>query len=194
MRRSPLIALVLLGAACGHAALAASGLGEASVEQLAARIEGRELLVSFRLDNAFPVELEERLQAGKEISFRHRVDLFLRRPLWVTPNKLLERTVVETRVAYDALTRQYRLYRKTESKTQRPDDPFLDFEVRRSTRSLDEAVLWMTVLDDVPLPWRPEWKGAERLRVRVTSTLGRRFLLLVIPSSYSPTAELRLEF
>jgi hypothetical protein len=186
--------LALLAVGTAGAAGGGKGLAAAEIAGLTAGVEDGELLVSFRLDNAFPTEVRERLHSGNAISFRHRVDMILRRPFWLTPNKLLGRTVVETKVEYDELTRQYKLYRRTENKTKVKDDPFLDLEVRRTTESLDEAVDWMTVLDEVPLPWRADLSGSDRLRVRVHSNLGRRFVLQVIPSSYSVTAELRLEF
>jgi len=194
MRLAVAGALALLAVGAAGAAGGGRGLADAEIAGLTAGVEDGALLVSFRLDNAFPAEVRERLHSGNAISFRHRVEMILRRPFWLTPNRLLGRTVVETKVEYDELTRQYKLYRRTENKTKVEDDPFLDLEVRRTTESLDEAVDWMTVLDEVPLPWRADLAGSDRLRVRVHSNLGRRFLLQVIPSSYSVTAELRLEF
>lgn len=176
------------------ATAAESALAQARVAGLEARINDRELLVSFRLNGAFHQELRERLHSGIAVTFRHRVETIMRRPFFLVPNKLLGRTVVETQVEYDSLTRQYRLYRRTENKSKGKQPPFLDFEVRHRTRSLDEAVDWMTILRDVPLPWRPEFEPSERLQVRVNSKLGRHFIFLVIPSNYSPSAELRLEF
>jgi hypothetical protein len=187
-------ACALLAAGTAGAAGAGKGLADATIAGLKAEVEDGELLVSFNLDNGFPKEVRERLHAGNAISYRHRVDMILRKSFWLTPNKLLGRTVVETKVEYDELTRQYKLYRRTENKTKVKDDPFLDLEVRRTTESLDEAVDWMTVVEEVPLPWRPDLSGSDRLRVKVHSNLGRRFVLQVFPSSYSVTAELRLEF
>ena len=113
MSRHSAAAFLCLLLALGAAHAAETGLAAAEITDLDARVQDDELLVSFRLKDAFPDELNERLHAGIAVSFRHRVDMILRRPFFLVPNKLLGRTVVETTVEYDSLTRQYRLYRRT---------------------------------------------------------------------------------
>ncbi len=194
MRRIGLALLPLALLAAGPTGIAAAGLGDARIGDLEARIQDNEILVSFTLTNAIGDEVVERLHSGIPITFRHKVDLFVRRPFFMVPNKLLERTVVETAVEYDSLTRQYRLERRTDSKTEQADDALLDLEVRRSTESLQEAVDWLTVVRDVPLILRPGVPPSDRLRIRVNSNLGRKFVLLMFPSNYSVSAELRLSF
>ncbi len=194
MRRIGLALLPLALLAAGPTGIAAAGLGDARIGDLEARIQDNEILVSFTLTNAIGDEVVERLHSGIPITFRHKVDLFVRRPFFMVPNKLLERTVVETAVEYDSLTRQYRLERRTDSKTEQADDALLDLEVRRSTESLQEAVDWLTVVRDVPLILRPGVPPSDRLRIRVNSNLGRKFVLLMFPSNYSVSVELRLSF
>ena len=194
MRRIAPAILILLVLAAGATRAATPGLADAEIGDLTIRVQANEALVSFRLDNAFPDELLERLHSGISVTFRHKVDMILRRPFFLTPNKLLDRTVVETEVEYDSLTRQYRLKRRTENKTKRKNDPLLDFQVRRSTESLDEAVDWLTHYRDVPLILKEGFVGDERVRVRVSSNLGRHFVLWIFPSSYSVSAEIGVEW
>ena len=183
--------LLVLGAFC--VSWAGSGL-DPVISDLNSRIEQDELLVSFRLDHALSEDTLERLHSGDALQFQHRVELIRRKNYWVTPSRTLGRTVVESQVEYDSLTRQYRLYRRTENETRGAVTPYVDTEVRRSTKSLSEAVDWLVAMQDVPLAWSPDPALENRLKVRVESLFGRRMILYMVPSRRSISAELRLEF
>ena len=66
-----------------------------------ATAEGR-VIVSYRLAHAWGERQLERLQAGVPVVFRHDVELRLRRGM-LLPDRVPARTVVETRVTFDAL-------------------------------------------------------------------------------------------
>lgn len=170
-----------------------AGLRDATIENLSAELAPAEAFVSFGIEGAVDDEVIERLHAGLAVRFEHNVDLILKRSA-LLPSKVLARAQVKTRVEYDSLTRQYRLFRSLRNKTKRRSRSLLDYDVSRNTPSLHEAVDWLTRVEEVPLPLWPEIRDSERLRVRVSSDLGRRFILFVIPSSHSASAELRLEF
>ena len=81
-------------------------------------------------DNAQVIALADAL------GWPYEVKRFRYKTYELITNRLLGRTIVETSVEYDSLTRLYRLHRRTENRTRRPEDPSLDLEVRRSTKSL----------------------------------------------------------
>lgn len=166
---------------------------DAEIIDLAARVDSQDLVVSFRLEGVPSQEMLDRLHTGVPIKFRHRVDMILKRSV-LLPNRTLARTTVETLVEYDALTRQYALLRRTQNRNRSDRGPIIDFDVRRRTQSLEEALHWMTVLQDVPIPWQPAVADDRRLRVRVHSSLGRRLVLYMFPSTRSVSAEARIEF
>ena len=80
-----LLALLLLA---GPARAAGRDLADARIAGLEGRVRGDELLVSFRLENAFPEELVERLHSGIAVKFRHKVDMVLRRPFFLVPRQI----------------------------------------------------------------------------------------------------------
>jgi hypothetical protein len=188
----------------GLALLAAGGLvtaggapvaRAAAITGLEARVEDGAVRVSFELRDAFSEELGERLHSGIPVTFRHRVELVLRRAFVLAPNRLLDRTVVETRIEYDALTRQYRLHRSARSRARRGEtEPYPELVAERSTESLEDAVAWLTALRDVPVMLRAGVRDRGRLKVRVTSHLGKHLVLWVFPADDTVSAELRLGF
>ena len=62
------------------------------------------------------------------------------------------------------------------------------------TGSIDEMQAWLTLSTDVPLsdPSRPFPQDVD-LHVRVEVSLGRRWFLLIIPTTESITSELPME-
>lgn len=189
--------LVCIGMSCAAGPVPAGSpdLSGASVSRLRVdrpRPEGR-ILVSFEIDGALTEEVRERIHSGIEMSFRHRVDLLSKRafPLW--PRKLVGRTVVTTTVQYDSLTRRYRLERETGGKSWPKEQTPPESVESRSTSSAAEMESWMTDVEEVALPSPPDRQEA-RLKVRVRSELGRRFVFYLVPWTYAATAELSLEF
>ena len=170
----------------------ASGF-DATVQGIeASRAEGR-ITITFDVANVFTEELIEQLQSGIPIKFRHRIDAIAPKRFWLTTANVEARTIVETRVAYDALTERYELsrttfHRKPDRKTSPPP-----LEERSFSDDFEVVRRWMTQCSDVVL-FDPNKPLSPRVsKVRVESVIGRKYVLWVFPSRVSVQAEVMLE-
>jgi hypothetical protein len=154
---------------------------------------GAQVEVAFRLAGTIPDETLERLRAGIPVRHHHRVELVARRsvPLWTA--KLLSRIRIDTEAVYDSLTQRFKLTRKVRTGPNPKKKWLVVEESEHSTGSVDELVAWMTGFDALPPLPIPEWSSGSRLRVRIESTLGRRFVLYLFPTRQTLTAERKLE-
>lgn len=168
---------------------------ETRIEDLRATRTPDGVVVSFRVAGAFDEELLERLNSGIPVRFKHRVRVMAKRGIPLTPAKEIGRTRVETEAIYDALTGQYELVRETDFRQKGEAPPRR--EAARTTSSETEMRRFMTEFTDVPVsdpdPAAEAPLTGEKLRVRVESNLGRRFLLLIIPATRDVSAEVALE-
>lgn len=192
-RRLRGLVFVLAAAAVFGAPPVAAGPADARIHELATQPERDELFVSYRLDRAFDSQVLDRLHSGFRLRFEHQVDLVVPRGA-LLPNRFVAGTSIRTEVAYDDLTRQYRLFRSTRAKGKRRAPSLFEVDVTRKTESLEEAIEWMTRIDAVPLPWGGGIPQDDRVKLRVRSDLGRRWVLFLIPSRHAVSAELGLEF
>ena len=187
-----LVALMLLTVAAPVAADEPEKV-KPRIEELSARVEHDRAEVSYRLTGVLTPEVEERIQSGIAISFKHRVDIKVKRGFPLMVDRLLARTVVDTRVQYDTLTQRYVLLRSIEQrmrkKSQRPPTD----EQRRVTDSVDEMRAWITSVDDVPVFDPSNDLEVERLWVRAEVNLGRSYFLWVFPTSDTISEEIALE-
>ena len=92
------------------------GGGYIAQRMLSARDEDGAVHVSYRLAGALTPEVEERIQSGIPVTFRHRIEISTGRWMPLVPDRVVSRTLMETRVRYDSLTRNYELFRKIEQK------------------------------------------------------------------------------
>lgn len=149
-------------------------------------------LVSYRLDNALSEEELTRVHDGVPLTFRHKIELLGGRLGPLLPRKTLGRTLVDTTVRYDTLTRRYEVQRELRGKVWPRTSTKPELSERRLVTTMAEVERWMTELIDVPLP-PTEARPAAGLRVRVKSELGHRFVLLVFPSKTTVADELIVE-
>jgi len=163
-----------------------------AVEDLVARIEEDRAWVSYDLIGVMDAEVEERIQSGIPVTFRHKLEVLSKRGVPLMPSKVLAQTTIETRVEYDSLTRRYDLLRRIEYRIRQKRQGPLTEEQRKLTDSLEEMRDWMTRFDQVPVfdPTR-ELRG-RALRVRVEVNLGRRYILFIFPGTRSIAAEIPL--
>jgi hypothetical protein len=190
-RRAPVVLFLVL---LVSQALAAPRAPKPGIVGLGARMDAERALVSFRVDNALTPEAVERIQSGIQVTFKHRIDVVAPRSFPI-PDKTIARTVIRTRTDYDSLTGRYTLIRSIEFKT-RNKGAIEPREDRRSTESVEEMRRWMTEFDEIDVydPARPFSLFSGRdLRVRVRSELGRRYLLLIFPSTIDVNADCSLE-
>lgn len=162
-----------------------------SVELTDVRPAERGARVSFEIRDGVPEELLERIESGTPVTFRHRIELYVRRPFPI-PNRILGRATIDTRVEYDTLARQFVLLRTIRFHN-REKNSLPTIEDRETTESREQMIDWMTRIHDV----RIDDAGSERFqgsrRVRVTSNLGRRYLMWIFPVSLSVSAERSLQ-
>jgi len=187
-----LVVLVLLiGPLWAVPALAESP--KPAIEELSASVENDRAWVSYDILGAMDEELEERIQSGIPVTFRHKIQVLSKRGVPLMPSKVIAQTLIETRVEYDSLTRRYELLRSIEQKVRQKKLGPLTEEQRKLTDSLEEMRDWMTRLEAIPVfdPTR-ELRGRS-LRVRVEVNLGRRYILFVFPGTRSVSAEIPLE-
>jgi hypothetical protein len=136
----------------------------------------------------------ERIHSGIPIRFRHKIEVVEKRPAVFVPDRVFARTSIETRVEYDSLTQRYQLSRvlQVRSRQKRETPPPVSDQI--VTGSIDEMRAWMTRVEDAPLqdPARPFPEGVD-LHVRVDVSLGRHWVLLIIPTTDSVKAETQIE-
>jgi hypothetical protein len=179
------VALILLtGLAAGTAE------DKPRLEDLRAEVLGDRAKVSFRLINGFSEEVLERVHSGIPVTFRHRITLEVRRP--ILPNKEIARARIETRASYDALTRQYSLERRVQIKAAKKFS-IPDLVSEHTTDSTEEMQSWMSEFEGIEVydPARTFPDGP--LKLQAESVLGRKYVLLIFPSTYGASAEALLE-
>lgn len=171
-----------------------SGEGKPTIDGLSARREDDHALISFRLIGAIDEEREELIHSGIPVVFRHKLEVRSKRTFTgiPMPPKLLARTIVETRVEYDSLTRRYDLMRRIEHKTRHKKDTPPTEEERLITESLEEMRAWMSELSEISVFDPSRSLTGEKLRVNVEVSLGRRYILLIFPATISTSAEIPL--
>jgi len=165
-----------------------------AIEDLNARLEDNRALVSFRVAGAISADTEELIHSGIPVLFRHKLEVLVKRnfPVMPLPAKTLARTVVETRVEYDSLTRRYDLLRSIEHKSGKKKlRPAIEQQTL-VTESMDEVRKWMTELEEISVydPFRA--LQGEKLRVQVEVSLGRRYVLFIFPGTLTVSAEIPL--
>jgi hypothetical protein len=180
----------LLAALAGSAARAEDDPRPA-VEDLRATREAQRLVVSYRVSGALTDEVLERIQSGIPVTFEHELEVVARRALPLWPARVLVRRRLRVQVTYDALTRQYALSRETElhQRGQADAEPTVE---HASVEAIDAVETWMTVVaTDCPMD-EVDAKRSGRLRLRVESELGRRYVLLLFPGQLTASAEQEL--
>jgi hypothetical protein len=164
------------------------------IEELSARVEDQRVLISYRVSPGLSADMEERIHSGILLTLTHKLEVVAKRsfPLWWA--KDVARTLVDTSVQYDSLTKRYVLIRTIEHKLRPKKDGPLIEEQRRVTDSVDEMRTWMTELTDIPVFNPGKELQGDRLRVRVEVSLGRRYLMFIFPATQSVSDEVPLEF
>jgi len=164
------------------------------VVDLTFRVQGGNVMASYSLAGCLTEDVMERIHSGIPIRFRHRVEVVEKRPALFVADRVFARTLIETRVEYDSLTQRYQLNRVFEVRSRQRREVPAPVSDQLVTGSIDEMRSWMTRVVDVPLgdPVRPFPEGVD-LHVRVEVSLGRHWVLLIIPTTDSVTAELQME-
>jgi hypothetical protein len=156
----------------------------------ATRLDGR-LAVSFRVTNGLEAEALDKLRSGLPVAQQHRVELLGRKQvMW--PAKVYARIRIDTFAEYDTLTKRYDLSRTIRAGPAGKKKFAVVTDESHSTYSVDEVRRWMTEFAELPALTVPAVAQASRLRVRVESTLGRRFVLNMFPAKSTVSAERRL--
>jgi hypothetical protein len=157
----------------------------------AQRVDDR-ITVSFHVINGLSADMVERVRSGLPVTQRHRVEVLARRsvPLW--PAKDVARMYIDTSAIYDSLTQRYALTREIRVGPKKKKGAVVS-EESHGTDSIDVVRSWMTEFDVLPELELPVLQADTRLRVRVESTLGRRFVWYMFPGHHSATAEQRLD-
>lgn len=166
--------------------------GRPRIEALEAELDTGRAVVGFKVVNGFSAESVEQIQSGFPVTFTHRIDFVARRPMFLLPSKLLLRVVVETRTEYDSLTKCYALsrtiYRKGDKKA--GVAPHDEEQVCASSAQMRE---WMTRLTDLEIVDPSFPFPGKRVKMRVRSSLGRRYVASIFPSTRTASADLTLE-
>jgi len=184
--------LVLLALAAAPAQDAReSAKGKPRLELSEARRDGGRVAVSFRLANVLDEEALEQMRSGVPVVYRHRLEVLgRRRVFW--PSKEHASMRIVTSAVYDSLTQRYELLRTIEPGKRR-DRGRPPLEERTQTESIEKVRAWMTEFDQLPALELPGTARDVPLRVRVHSTLGRHYVLFLIPTRIDVSAERRLE-
>ena len=171
---------------------AAKRADEPRIDPLDARRVGDRIDVQFHVANGLAPDTLERIRSGLPVAHRHRVEVLGRRavPLW--PAKVHARLRIDTSAVYDSLTRRFDLKRSIHVGPRKKSKATV-VEERHSTDSIEEVRAWMTEFDVLPALELSEAAQEARLRVRVESTLGRRFVLYMFPARLTVSAERKLE-
>jgi hypothetical protein len=147
--------------------------------------EGGQLVISFRLENAYQHFAQERVESGLPTRFEYEIRLVRNRKMWFD-QKLKKRLEVEAR--YNAATMDYRV-------NYRLQDKLVDTRVVRDPKELARA---MTEIHELPVFQLDNPLAGERpVALRVRGDLGSKTILWLIPDSittdWTSTEKIRLE-
>lgn len=179
-----------------HAAIAvaADRAGVPEVGRLLATVaaDRSAATVEFRVDSGVSENALERIHSGLAVEFRYRLRMMADRDFPLLPWDEIARTRINATVTYDSLTGVYSMSRTLEFKARRKRDRPPPIVKTGETSSVDEMRRWMTEFEDVPLydPGHPF--PARRLRVKLDSDLGRRYVWFIFPSTFGATSEFDL--
>ena len=156
-----LLALVL-------SAVAASAEG-ATIEDLVPLVRSDGIFVSFRAGDAFNEDIEHAIRTGLEVNFRYNVEL--KRSRGILPDRQVARRLVAATVAYDNLTKRYKLTREIDGKI---DATLVVADAEAMRR-------FMTTFDSLRLFELSELEPNDSYSIRVKGVMKDRNLLLLIP-------------
>jgi len=148
-------------------------------------LEGGRVSVDFRVEKAFSDEALELVHSGIAVKFRHKIEVLGPRKFLLSPRNVLARSLIETRVSYDALTGRYELSRITTLKKKQrkgAPPPYVEGSV---TEDGEEMRRWMTEGRHVVLYDPRRDLNGEGLRVSIESSVDRKYVLWVIPARKS---------
>jgi hypothetical protein len=156
------------------------------------RLDDR-VVVSFRVTNGLTADALDRIRSGLPVAQRHKVEVVGRRAVSLWPAKVYRRLRIDTAAVFDSLTRRYELTRKIEVLPRKKKQPPVLAEEHHATDSIEEVRSWMTEFQELPTIELPASALTSRLRVRVESMLGRRFVFYMFPARLKVSAEHNLE-
>ena len=152
------------------------------IEIQRAVLEDGRVSVDFRLEGVLTEEFLEWIHSGIPVKFRHRIELIGPRRFLLSRRNVLARSVVETRVEYDALTARYELSRVTTlKKPQRKKGPPPYVEATM-TGDPEEMRRWMVEGHRVVLYDPKRELNGDNLRISIESSIGRHYVLWIIPT------------
>lgn len=188
MSRSVIVALAL--ALSASASFAAKGEGKPAIDDIRTDVRDGALEASFRLVNGLDEETLERIHSGIPVTYKHRLELLGRRPFWLSSRRVEGRARIEMRVEYDPLVKRYTLWRRVAGDD---DDRLPSTPEERVTSSEQEMRDFLTAIGPVRLvePGRAMPPG--RFKLKINSNLGRRYVMMIFPGSYTVSAERQIE-
>lgn len=140
------------------------------VRGLDVQVEGRRVLLDFRLENGLDRDLLERVRSGLPTSFTYEFELLRDRKRWF--DRPLDRGSLQVVAMFDAVAQEYLVNYKLNGK----------LVESRMVRSLEDLRRAMTLFEGLPAftlePLPRRW----RLLVKVRALLGSRTLFSIIPT------------
>jgi hypothetical protein len=164
--------------------VAAQGGADARIEGVEAKVEGGQLLASFRLAGGFGEELQKRIDSGLPTSLVYEFELVRARRSFF--DKALAGGELRVIAMYNALTREYLVNFKH-------DGNLIGSKVLREPAELRQAMTEIAALPAFPIGQRSR---DERLQLRVRAELGTGTVFFFIPhtlrTDWAETASFRL--
>ncbi len=149
--------------------VSAEASAPAELTGLRLQFNERQVLLSFRLDDAFDETLKRRIESGLPTPLTYELELVRTRKSWFNTN--VATGTLQVVAMYNAVTREYLINYKHDG----------DLVESRVVRDVDELRRAMTDFTDFHA-FTVEGKAAkQRLRVRVRAKLGTKTVFFFIP-------------
>lgn len=174
MKRSaarPVLSGVLLALVVGLLAAPAPAVAQnPRISNLVVDLDGRRVLVDFRLRHAFDAGMIERVESGLPTTVVYELELLEDRKRWFDDR--LDRSELHVVAMYDGLAREYLVNYKLNGQ----------LIESRMVESLPELEIALTRFEDLPAFTLAGGGSRERLLVKVRAQLGSKTLLSFIPT------------
>lgn len=144
---------------------------EARITDIRFAVDEQQILLSFKLLDAFDESFQKRIDSGLPTSFTFDLELERTRKRWF--NKAVDSSTLQISAMYDAVGRQYLINFKH-------DGHLIESRVVKDAGELRSA---MTELTDFPAFSTAGKNPRQRLRVRVRAELRTRTIFFFIPST-----------